>query len=139
MKRSFIDQQFDAQHEDYLARFPDGTFLLIQNRMDPIGRLYLDLNSSSLRLIDVTLLPVWQGRGIGSAILRGLQDLAAAQPGGRVDLAVDPMNPRARALYERHGFRVEQVGPSRLFMRWIPVDPPRPVSGSGNPDVHGEA
>lgn len=120
MKRAFSDQQFDAQHEDYLARFPDGTFLLIQNRMDPIGRLYMDLTGPSLRLIDITLLPAWQGKGIGGAVLRGLQDMAAGRPGGQVELAVDPMNLRARTLYERHGFSVIGRTDSRLQMRWAP-------------------
>lgn len=120
MKRAFCDQQFDAQHTDYVRRFAAGSFLLILDRIDPVGRLYLDLSTPALHLVDIALLPDQRGKGTGSAVLRRLQEMAAAIPEGSVHLAVDPMNPRARALYERHGFAVTDTGPSRLFMRWSP-------------------
>lgn len=140
LKRAFCDQQFDAQHGDYLSRFVDGVFLIILNRTDPVGRLYLDLTGPALRLIDITLLPAWQGKGIGGAVLRQLQQMASAFPDGSVVLSVDPRNPRARTLYERHGFRVTGTDPARLSMCWRAGEPVGEDTGlpAGQPDIQGE-
>jgi len=50
--------------------------------------------------------PVAQGRGLGSALLR--HGLAACDRDG-LPAYLEATNPRNRALYERHGFRVVEV------------------------------
>ena len=47
--------------------------------------------------------PAWRGRGIGAALLRAL--IAEADVRGYVRIVLSP-SPRARSLYERHGFVV---------------------------------
>jgi len=47
--------------------------------------------------------PAWRGRGIGAALLRAL--IAEADARGYVRIVLSP-SPRARSLYERHGFVV---------------------------------
>jgi ribosomal protein S18 acetylase RimI-like enzyme len=64
----------------------------------------------------IELLPAWQGKGIGTAIIRTL--LARRKD---VSLRVLTSNPRAAALYERLGFRVVQRTPERLYMRAEPA------------------
>ena len=50
-------------------------------------------------------LPDWRGRGIGGAMLDHAGTLARAAGRGALSLIVDSSNPRAMALYARHGFR----------------------------------
>ncbi len=63
--------------------------------------------------------PGWQGRGIGAALLDRAEHLAGAASLDRCALNVDFHNPRAKALYERQGYRVTQSFPTpRLLARY---------------------
>lgn len=53
--------------------------------------------------------PAERGRGIGGRLLAGIDGLAAEQGCRRIRLDVVEGNPRARALYERHGFTEVRV------------------------------
>lgn len=119
-KRSFCNQQFDAQHTDYLRRFPAADYLMIVHRRDPIGRLYVDLSGAAVHVIEIGLLPAWRGQGIGSALLTALQARAGD---GAVVLSVERHNFRALALYRRLGFVVTGEGETHLSLRWS-VPPP---------------
>jgi ribosomal protein S18 acetylase RimI-like enzyme len=50
--------------------------------------------------------PQWRGRGVGSVLLTGLVERATARGMRALSLSVEDGNHAARALYERHGFRV---------------------------------
>ncbi|SIS71849.1 GNAT family N-acetyltransferase [Insolitispirillum peregrinum] len=121
-RADFCTSQFDLQHADWTRRYPLAQFLVIMDGERRIGRLYVDLSSSVVRLIDIGLLPDWQGKGIGSAVLRALQERAQAV-GGQVGLSVLDDNLRALALYQRAGFVVSgQTG-----MHWQMVWQPAPL------------
>lgn len=117
-KRSFCDQQFDAQHADYIRRFPAGDFLLVLHARDPIGRLYVDISANEVAIIDIALLPDWRGQGIGGSLLRALQLYAAAHDSA-VSLNVLMDNFAARAFYASLGFVVMGNDCLRLHMRWM--------------------
>ncbi|MFJ3836370.1 GNAT family N-acetyltransferase [Streptomyces sp. NPDC090054] len=53
--------------------------------------------------------PAARGRGIGGLLLDGIEEVAAEQGCRRIRLDVIAENPRARALYERRGFRAVRV------------------------------
>ncbi|MFI1282667.1 GNAT family N-acetyltransferase [Streptomyces sp. NPDC020858] len=53
--------------------------------------------------------PGERGRGIGGLLLREIEAVAVAQGCRRIRLDVVEENPRARALYERYGFRAVRV------------------------------
>jgi ribosomal protein S18 acetylase RimI-like enzyme len=48
----------------------------------------------------------WRGRGVGSALLTALIERLVSREMRGVSLSVEDGNHAARALYERHGFRV---------------------------------
>jgi ribosomal protein S18 acetylase RimI-like enzyme len=102
VKAAFVTQQFLAQDAAYRARWPDRRFLVVEVAGEPAGRLYLGESPGELRVVDVTLLPRFRGRGIGTALLRGVCDEAAAR-GLTVVLHVEHTNVAARRLYERLG------------------------------------
>ncbi|WP_327244842.1 GNAT family N-acetyltransferase [Streptomyces sp. NBC_01320] len=60
------------------------------------------------------LSPTLQGRGIGTAVLRGLLERADA---AGADVRLDVLQgSAARQLYERHGFTLEREDPIDVFM-----------------------
>jgi ribosomal protein S18 acetylase RimI-like enzyme len=74
--------------------------------------------------------PDWQGRGIGSALLRPVLDRCDREA---TPAYLEASTPRNRALYERHGFEVIEefeLGPGAPLM-WRMWRLPRSVSGAG--------
>lgn len=60
--------------------------------------------SRSARLYSLVRIPEGRGRGIGEALLRAAERVAAEHGATEMRLEVRPDNDRARALYERLGF-----------------------------------
>ncbi len=75
-----------------------------------------------------------RGAGIGSLLLREIAAVAAENACSRIRLDVVDVNPRARALYERHGFdavRTQRTPFLRTLMGFGAVTTMRrPVAGS---------
>ena len=115
-KQAFLAQQFQAQRIHYRTYFADCAFDLIEERGTPAGRLYLQTRQTQLHIIDVTLLPDWRRRGIGTAILEALHDAGRACGKG-VGIMVEKFNPALR-LYERLGFRPIADHGVYLEMEW---------------------
>ncbi len=104
-KAALIDQQFDAQHRHYAGAHPEVLFLVLldQEHERVAGRIYLAADEAGdIRLLDILLSPEDRCRGLGTALIRALQDRAAAD-GRRVLLEVAKGNPAA-GLYRRLGF-----------------------------------
>ncbi|MFC3736774.1 GNAT family N-acetyltransferase [Paractinoplanes deccanensis] len=82
-----------------------------------IGRLRVVRDAGGLRLAGLQLVPEAQGRGIGTSIVRDLQERAAHE-GVPLLLGVEKDNPRARRLYERLGFRKTGEANGEDLLRW---------------------
>jgi len=109
----FLDQQHHAQHAHYQAQFPDACFSIIETPNERIGRAYLHWADQHLHIIDMALLPAWQGRGIGTRLVQ--QWLAQADRQGlSAGLHVTAHNPALR-LYQRSGFEV--VDDNGLYLK----------------------
>ena len=103
--KAVIDAYEDVEHFPYDRVIYRGEELTGYYRFAPAeGKMELD---------DLYILPAYRGQGIGSAVLRDC--LAATEK--PVFLYVFTRNVRARALYERLGFRtVQEVGATRLIL-----------------------
>jgi RimJ/RimL family protein N-acetyltransferase len=114
-KQRFARMQFAAQQQAY-DRYPGAAFFLLSWNGEPIGRLYLQDSETTLLIVDLSLLPAWRGRGIGSDVLRAV----FAQAGLRqqaVRIHVERFNPALR-LYQRLGFRLLQDKGVYLLLEW---------------------
>ena len=115
-KEEFCRKQFDAQSAYYAANYPGASFQVIEDDGAPIGRLYVDRWEKEIRIVDITLLPEFRGTGIGTRLLRELQNEAGAA-GKSLTIHVERFN-RALELYQRLGFeQVEDKG-VYLLMSW---------------------
>jgi GNAT superfamily N-acetyltransferase len=115
-KRAFTDMQFAAQDADYRRNYPDAQYSIIEVQGVPAGRLYVDRCSKEIRIIDIALLPEHQRTGIGTKLLRALQDEARAA-GKTLTIHVEKFNPALR-LYQRLGFRQIEDKGVYLFLEW---------------------
>lgn len=109
---AFFDQRFDPARRQ-----------ILQVGGVDAGELMVEERETVLHLTRIALLPEFQGRGLGTSIVRSLLDRAAAS-GRAVVLEVLHENPRAEALYERLGFERTGQTVTHVLMRAEPA--PRP-------------
>ncbi len=117
-KATFLKQQFEAQDRAYKSTYLAAVHRIIQLDGTDIGRLIVDRQDDCLRIIDLSILPEYRGRGIGTDILRSLMNEAH---GGKVPVRLHTrQNSPALRLYLRHGFRAtEEVG-AYYALEWMP-------------------
>ena len=123
-KTAFLEMQFQAQHSYYQDHYGDAEFLIVWEDDRPVGRLYIErwedeIRSDEFRIIDIALLPEARNQGIGSTILKAIQNLAQTEKRA-VRIHVEQNNPALR-LYHRLGFqKIGEVG-VYFLMEWQPV------------------
>jgi ribosomal protein S18 acetylase RimI-like enzyme len=115
-KTAFVNMQFVAQHTFYHAEFPDARYDLVVKDGEPIGRIYVDVRPSDIRILDITLLPEYRGQGIGTDLIKAVMD-EGARAGKTVSLHVEGFN-RAKSLYDRLGYSEVQVDGIYILMEW---------------------
>ncbi|HET8708384.1 MAG TPA: GNAT family N-acetyltransferase [Pseudomonadales bacterium] len=100
----FLQSQFEIQKRYFQHAYPNPEFLIIQWQDQPVGRLYLAHFLHEIRLIDIALLPAFQGCGIGSRVLKNVlaEHASTNKP---ISLHVEKHNP-ALHLYLRLGFKI---------------------------------
>lgn len=103
-REAFVRSQFDVQDTSYRAQNPHGRFDVVEVDGVDAGRIYVDRRPTDIRLVDITLLPEFRGRGVGGHLVTRLTDEAGAT-GRTVSLHVE-IHHRAAALYARLGFVV---------------------------------
>jgi ribosomal protein S18 acetylase RimI-like enzyme len=114
----FFDEHFDPARRQ-----------IVQVEGADVGVLAIEEGPDEIYLAEIQLLPQWQGRGIGSSVLRSLLERGAAC-GKPVTLRVLHANPRAAALYERFGFRRFREIETHTYFRFDPGEFPRLTSES---------
>lgn len=104
-QRTFFDNKLKTQ-----------SYLLIVGDDGPVGAVTKTWEEEALRLLELLILPEHQNRGIGTRVLRQLQDEARSRQRPLL-LQVLHLN-QARRLYERLGFRVMETTETHYRMRW---------------------
>ena len=119
--REFVRMQFEAQRRHYSTHFPSAAHSIVLHRGEPVGRIWVHRTAEEIRLLDIAILPVYRRRGIGTHLIRGLQD-EARTAGLPLYHSVELGNPLARRLYERLGFFAVQTHGMHTLMEWNPAD-----------------
>lgn len=117
-KQGFLSQQFRAQHDYYRANYEDTSWDVVLVDGEPAGRLYVARWPETIRIVDISLLPEYRGRGIGERLIKPLLEEAAAA-GKSVTIHVEHQN-RAMTLYRRLGFQTVQDRGVYALMEWRP-------------------
>jgi len=118
-KEIFLRWQFDMQRKEYETRFPDAVYHVILVDEHPAGRIWVGRDDEQIRLLDIALLPQFQNRGVGTALLRRLIDQATDE-GKVLRHMVLVLNNDAHRFYERLGFEVIDDFGAYKHMEWRP-------------------
>lgn len=115
-KAAFCRMQFHAQHTHYQQHYSDASFDVMERGGVPIGRLYVQRTAVEVMIIDITLLPEFRRAGLGTKLLRDLQE-EARTAGKTLTIYVEKFNP-AQRLYQRLGFQQTADEGVYLRMEW---------------------
>ena len=115
-KAAFCRMQFNAQSAHYQKHYGDASFDIIERDGVAAGRLLVWRSGKEILIVDIALLPEHRGSGIGTKLLRELQEEARAA-GKPLTIHVEKYNPALR-LYERLGFQRIEEQQVYLLMRW---------------------
>lgn len=115
-KVAFLRHQFDLQHQHYTTNYPGATLDVIEVDGEPAGRLYVCPRQHEIRVMDIAFLPAFRGRGLGTVLLRELQD-RGRESGRTVTIHVERENP-ALELYQRLGFEIAGDVGVYWFLEW---------------------
>jgi len=111
---------WDEARQDSLfdAGFTPADLRIVQVEGRDIGVMAVTRRPSKLFLDNIQVAPDYQGRGLGTALIRDLQDQARIE-GVPLALRVIVSN-RARTLYARLGFVIREQSNTHYHMRWSP-------------------
>lgn len=116
---SLVSQQYMLQQAHYQTQWPDTEKLIITLANSDIGKIITALSDTSLRIVDLALLQHYRGKGIGTSILRSLQQFAR-QHSLPLKLSVDNQNSLAKKLYLSIGFQITGHTETHDSMIWMP-------------------
>lgn len=107
------------QRRDFDARFNPAVQQVILAEEVPIGFVHVERKNNEILIADMQVVPSYQGRGIGTDVIRGILSEAKLSrlP---VALQVLKVNERAVRLYGRLGFRVTREEPPNIHMLALP-------------------
>lgn len=108
-REAFLDLQFRAQQASFAGR----TVRIAEVDGHPAGRLVTDTDSDTVHLVDIAVLPAFQGAGLGTALLRQLQDEAP-----RIHLEARRDDPRLLDWYTTRGFRIDGRDTLHAHLSW---------------------
>ena len=101
--------------ETVARRFYEGPVWLAFADQQALGTVAAVVPGDRLYVRSMALLPSARGQGVGSALLREVENLAAAQNVRSLYLSTTPFLHEAIRLYEHFGFRRTDEGPHDLF------------------------
>lgn len=117
---AFCRMQFSAQSRAYGWQYPDADHRILLHDGFPAGRILVHRSAQEIRLVDITLLPAYRNRGLGTELLRSLQQEAASAD-KPLRLSVLSQSP-ARRLYERLGLAALDENGIYCAMEWTPPE-----------------
>ena len=106
-----------------LREHPTSLVLLAFIDDEPVGVAVCFFGMSTFRarpllnIHDLAVLPAYQGKGVGPALLEAVEDHARRGGCCKLTLEVRDDNTRARGVYQRFGFEDYALGPTRFLTK----------------------
>jgi GNAT superfamily N-acetyltransferase len=116
-KELFLRWQFELQQREYESRFPESRYDVIVVDGETAGRLWVGADAVEVRLLDIAILPNFQNRGVGTALINELIDEVRPST-KRLRHMVFVLNDDAHRFYARLGFVVIEDLGAYKHMEW---------------------
>ncbi|MFN2497928.1 MAG: GNAT family N-acetyltransferase [Pyrinomonadaceae bacterium] len=78
-KAVLLKLQFNAQRQQYAFAFPEADHSILMIEGQPVGRTLINRQPGNYCLVDITLLPLFRGRGLGTVVINDLLGNAASE------------------------------------------------------------
>jgi len=115
-KEVFLRSQFTAQTNHYRDYYQGSEHSIIVAEGTSVGRVQIVREETILRILDITVLTRYRGKGIGTPVIRGLMNEAAAK-NIPVCIHVETFSPSA-GLFQRLGFAVKENDGVNFLFEW---------------------
>lgn len=115
---AFVRSQFKAQGAHYEKSYPTANHDIILASGKPVGRLYVARLENEIRIVDITVLPLERGAGIGTYLIKALLE-ESERTNKITQIYVEDYNP-SLSLFKRLGFSVGEQQGFHLLMQWNP-------------------
>jgi|ERR1051326_2380056 RimJ/RimL family protein N-acetyltransferase len=122
-RQAFVKMQFAAQRDHYQERYRGADYKVIVQDGEPVGRFYIFRDEANISILDITILPRFRERGIGTTLIKEIID-EAAQSANTVQIYVENFNPSLR-LFQRLGFSIIAQDGINLLLEWRPPGDPK--------------
>ena len=91
-KQALYWHQFESQHVHYQKYFKGSEFDVVLVNGKPAGRVYVHQTDDEIRIVDLSLLPEFRGKGVGEKVLSEIFE-QADRCNKPLRLRVDPNKP----------------------------------------------
>lgn len=109
----FLRLQFHCRQHSYRQHYPMAESKIIVSKSLKMGYVLTARTERELVLVDIALLPDYQGQGVGTAFIKSLQQEASCRA---LPLCLCVLNGSpAKRLYDRLGFQV--IGGDEVYSR----------------------
>lgn len=105
------------QQAHHSQHFSPVNVMVIEVHGNPIGLMSKEEREDGIFLYDLYLMPDFQGKGIGTSLIKQIQDESRLRQKPLV-LEVLKVNRRAIAFYKRNGFKKVKKIPKKWIMKW---------------------
>ena len=110
--------QHIAQERRFANRYPAHQRYVVLEDGEPAGRLYVSEDGSILDVIDLTLMPGFRGRGVGTELLRDIFEHATRED-EMIRLRIERRNQRGADFYSSLGFRMVSADDVDNHFEWV--------------------
>jgi ribosomal protein S18 acetylase RimI-like enzyme len=118
-KQQLIRMQYQAQQSAYQTQFPQSGYEVVMRGEQPVGRVWIARLQNELHLVDIAVMPDAGNTGIGTFLVRQLQEEARGA-GKPIRSTVFRFNPGSLRFHQRLGFVVISEDEMQFQMEWQP-------------------
>jgi len=119
-KEHLLRMQFRGQMSAYTQMYPNSCYHVVLLDSRPVGRLWFAPGDGEFQLVDIAVHPKLQSKGIGTVLVKRLQQEAA---NARLPIRcfVFRFNPGSLRFHMRLGFTVVREDQMYFYLEWRPL------------------
>ena len=119
-REDLIPMQFHGQMSAYTQMYPNSCYHIVLLDSKPVGRLWFAPGDGEFHLVDIAVHPKLQSKGIGTVLVKRLQQ-EAANARLPIRCCVFRFNPGSLRFHQRLGFTILREDQMYFYLEWRPL------------------